>query len=79
MSKSHNLKTLPRYYEPAALGLKTFEVRKNDRNFKVGDSVTLKEWTGAVFTGRNLGVFEITYILDDFEGLAPGYVVLGLQ
>ena len=33
----HALKTEPRFYEPAKQGLKPFEVRKNDRDFKIGD------------------------------------------
>lgn len=41
---THALKTVnPEYYAVLA-GRKTFELRKNDRNFKVGDRVVLMEW-----------------------------------
>lgn len=33
----HELKTLPEYFELVRKGIKNFEVRKNDRDFKVGD------------------------------------------
>lgn len=42
--KVHYLKTIPKYFREAARGNKPFEVRKNDRYFKVGDIVQLEEW-----------------------------------
>lgn len=41
---NHELKIWPQYYDPVARGLKTFEVRKNDRGFQSGDTVTMHEW-----------------------------------
>ena len=40
--KVHYLKTIPKYFWEAARGNKPFEVRKNDRYFKVGDIVRVK-------------------------------------
>lgn len=48
----HELKTLPEYFQAVKEKRKPFEVRKNDRNFKVGDSLYLREWTGEEYTGR---------------------------
>lgn len=42
MGKTHELKILPKYFSEVYSGNKTFEVRKNDRNFKVGDMLILK-------------------------------------
>ena len=39
--KVHNLKIKPQYFKDVVSGIKTFEVRKNDRNFKVGDLMVL--------------------------------------
>ncbi len=75
----HGLKILPKYYEAVATGNKNFEVRKNDRNFKVGDYVYLKEFENRRYTGR--GAFRvITYVLtsEEFEGIADGYCVFGM-
>ncbi|WP_087024452.1 DUF3850 domain-containing protein [Thaumasiovibrio subtropicus] len=37
----HELKIQPKYLEAIIRGDKTFEIRLNDRNFKVGDRVML--------------------------------------
>lgn len=73
----HELKDWPEYFEPLARGLKTFEIRRNDRQFKVGDEVRLIEKElGSDPTGREAR-FVISY-LTDFQQQS-GYVVLGLQ
>lgn len=77
----HVLKITPQYFEAVRAGVKNFEIRKNDRNFKPFDFVELREWDGAEFTGRRLSR-RIAYTLhaESFpEGLQPGYVVLGLD
>lgn len=72
----HELKTYPKYFQETIEGNKPFEIRKNDRNFQVGDVLLLKEWDNI---GREVGAM-VRYILDDkFIGLAEGYVALGLQ
>jgi len=40
----HKLKTTPIFFADAACGAKTFEIRKNDRNFQVGDFLRLEEY-----------------------------------
>lgn len=39
----HALKTEPQFFEAVIDGSKTFEVRKNDRDFRVGDYLALNE------------------------------------
>ncbi len=77
--KTHNLKTVNPYFEEVLQGKKTFECRKNDREFESGDRVILNEYDAKTFTylGRNL-YFEIGYILNDYPGLQPDYVVFSL-
>lgn len=38
--KTHELKIKPEYFRDVVRGIKTFEVRQNDRNFGVGDIIT---------------------------------------
>ena len=78
MKKVHELKIMPKYFDAVTSGEKTFEVRKKDRDFKVGDCVILSEFDGKEFTGRGC-VREITYILDDPEYCKDGYVVFGMR
>ena len=73
----HHLKILPEYFQQVAIGNKTFELRKNDRDFKVGDIIFLEEWDNE-YTGRVLEL-EITYILSNFKGLEEGYVILSVS
>lgn len=37
MSKIHEVKTNPEYFEEVFMGRKTFEIRLNDRNYQVND------------------------------------------
>lgn len=71
------LKIRQEYLEKVILGEKTFEIRKNDRNYQVGDILVLREYEGD-YTGR-VAVVEVLYVLDEFEGLAPGFAALSIQ
>ncbi len=83
-SKEHALKTLTVFFHPMAEGAKTFEIRLNDRDYRVGDTLRLEEYDAdrreknPADTGMT-GRFErkrITYMTDYRQ--QPGYVVLGL-
>src|SRR5215831_19455315 len=88
----HELKIWPPFYQHIVSGSKTFDVRKNDRRFKVGDTIVFKEWEpkehghqdAPYYTGRECRM-RISYILnprpdkDPDCGLVAGFVVLGLM
>ncbi len=75
---THELKVWPEFWEPLASGAKTFEVREDDRGFKVGDTLHLREWSEASgYTGRELRR-RITYILAGWIAVFEGFVVLAL-
>lgn len=79
MAAMHYLKIYPKYFNAVLSGKKTFELRKNDRGFQVGDDILLREWDNINYSGRYI-LTEITYILDDsFIGLEKGYVILGIK
>ena len=74
MSKTHELKIYPKYFEAILDEKKTFEIRKNNRNFHVGDSIVLREFDNIKYSGREIHA-TIKYMLDDtFIGLEEGYV-----
>lgn len=76
---THYLKTWPGSFQCVKSGLKTFEWRKNDRDFQLGDKVVLDEYdheTG--YTGEVLEVV-ITYILEKNFGIPDGYCIFGFK
>lgn len=78
----HELKIFPEYFDSVAEKKKTFELRKNDRDFKVGDQILLREWNGDTgYTGRSL-LIEIIYILkaeDIGFGLRSDYCIMSIK
>lgn len=75
----HELKIYPTYFEDVISGKKKFEIRKNDRKYRVGDILILKEWDNIKYSGREARA-EVIYLIDDkFVGIQPGYVVMGIS
>lgn len=77
-NKIHHVRILPQYFEDILSGIKAFEIRYNDRGYKVGDRLCLKESINGNYTGRET-VREICYMIDDPMFCKEGYVVLGLK
>ena len=78
--KRHELKILPKYFLAIAHNYKTFEIRKNDRNFKVGDVLVLKEYDSETktYTGKVQEV-TVTFMTDFPEGLKEGYICMSIS
>lgn len=72
----HLLKIEPTYYDKVLSGEKSFEIRKNDRNYQVGDILHLAEYTGGSYTGRTYSV-EVVYLTDYAQ--CSTYVVMGIK
>ena len=88
--RTHVLKSWPEFFERVLEGTKTFELRRNDRDFQVGDVLLLREWIppavrckpgGAIvagsYTGREIYA-RVVYSLAHADGLDLGFVILGI-
>jgi len=75
-TKTHKLKCSPIFFHAVENRRKNFEVRKNDRKFKIGEIVILQEYSEGEYTGESCRRV-IHYILDDPEYCKEGYVILG--
>ena len=76
----HELKTLNPFFDDVFFNRKEFEVRKNDRNFQVGDRLKLIELPPFKQARQRFVLKDIKYILQGGQyGIDKDYVVLGLQ
>lgn len=71
---NHELRIRPQYFQDVMDGKKRFEIRKNDRDFQVGDTVLLREYESK-YTGRKISG-RISYI--SCFGQQKGWCVFGL-
>lgn len=85
----HELKTDAKVFEAVKLGEKTFEIRKDDRAYAVGDLLILRK---TVHTGAEMAAgmplyyegepirFRVSYILRcPAYGLAEGWVIMSIE
>lgn len=86
----HTLKTHPGVFAAVRDGTKRFEVRKDDRCFQRGDTVTLTyhdpdkppvaPWPGGPDPETMDMTFRVGFVLRGGQyGIEPGYVVFGLE
>lgn len=76
----HGLKIAPEYFDAVRRGVKNFELRKNDRDFKVGDYLALNEWDGEAYTGRS-ELVKVIYAMNpnDIMNSAGGYLIMSIE
>lgn len=86
--KLHELKILHKYLIDVSLGIKTFELRKNDRDYQVGDLIHFIDVKEDKTTSKSIEpyiyedqLYRITYVLKDVEkyGLDKDYCILAIK
>ncbi|RDY30330.1 DUF3850 domain-containing protein [Lachnotalea glycerini] len=75
---THYIKCSAMFFEDAAAGRKNFELRINDRDYRVGDILHMTEHKDGHNTGRFIEQ-EIIYMLEEFNGLKEDYCILGTK
>lgn len=81
MATLHALKCHPHFFAAIVDGKKTFEIRRDDRHYRVGDQLMLAEYDPSFgHTGKKAGPFEVVYLMtaEDFPAILPGFVIMGL-
>lgn len=73
---THQLKIEPQYFAAVKDGSKGFELRYNDRDYKLGDDLVLNEWRDGIYTGRS--IHAVVVYITSFSML-PGYVAMGIN
>ena len=76
--KVHEVKLAAMYYDDVKDGKKTFELRKNDGNYKEGDKLHMLEFKDGRHTGRTISA-DIVYLMEEYTGLTEGYCILGIR
>lgn len=79
--KLHTLKIKDVYFYEVMSGSKTFEIRKNDRNFLTYDLIHFVDVNNEEFLNYENNVYQITYVLQDVPeyGLKEDYCILGIK
>lgn len=78
--KIHKLKLDIAFCDAVLNGLKTFEIRKNDRDFQIGDHIKFIPVDALGTCKHNIikKEYEITYVLNGW-GLKDNYVALAIR
>lgn len=76
----HDLKLALGFFDDIVACRKTFELRLNDRDYRVGDELHLREWDGSSYTGRECFV-DVAYVTDapKLGALQPGFVCMSIR
>lgn len=80
MVKIHNIKCWKEFFSDIKTGKKSFELRINDRNYEVGDTLHLREYDSitGLYTGKDC-FRDIAYILGGHEGIKEGYIIMAIK
>lgn len=79
--KEHDLKVIPPYFDDIWSLRKTWEVRKNDRDYQVGDTLILNEFDPETndYTSKFVKA-KVKYILHGGQfGIEEGYCVMTID
>lgn len=76
----HELKTWPEYFTLIMTDQKPFEVRRDDRDFRINDFLWLREFDPRKrhYTGAEQMVI-VTYVMREEEFVKPGFCIMGIQ
>lgn len=74
--KHHKIKISPEFFWQVFKGEKTFQIRKNDRDYRTGDKISFYEFDGHAYTGYALSA-DIGFMTDFKQ--QQGYIVFSIH
>lgn len=74
---THDLKISPEWFEAVCSGVKSFEVRKDDRPYKPNDVLILREFDGVKYTGRVCKA-DVRFVLRG-DYCRDGYCIMAIK
>jgi hypothetical protein len=78
---THKLKIWPEYFQAVLSGRMKFQLRRADRDFRVGDQLLLEEWDPEPDQTKNTGrqvLVRVDYIMD-LTGISGEYVIMSIS
>ena len=68
----HQIKISNQFFDDVQSGKKNFELRKDDREYQVGDTLFMREIADGIQV-------KVIYKLTGYVGLESGYCILGIE
>jgi hypothetical protein len=75
--KTINVKIKQEYFDLIIQGVKTFEIRLNDRDYQADDRIIMSVYEDGMFTGDWVACF-IPYVFYNPDYCKEGYVIMSL-
>lgn len=77
---NHEVKCVQPFFDEVWHGRKPFEFRFNDRDYRKGDTITIRLYVAEnnMYCNRIIKA-DIPYVLHEYQGMMPNYCVVGLQ
>ncbi len=83
----HDLKCWPVFFKDIATGRKAFEIRNNDRDYRVDDYLLLREWDPSKERySEHVALVKVTavlthddFVIDSIQLIPEGVAVMGIQ
>ena len=83
---THEIKILKHFADAVVSGVKTFEVRRNDRGYKVGDEIRFRavdyvdgHIASPIKHEINEKRYKVTYVLEEFVGIPKGFCIFSIE
>lgn len=74
----HHLKCRPDYWADLDAGTKTFSLRFDDKNYRVGDYLRIYRGVEDDYRSKEPLDFQVTHVFNEF-GVVHGFVILSLR